>query len=102
MIGRLVEQKNEAWHREDEARARTDELEFYVEDIEEYNKNLHEENPYDNPIGAAEMDPGVVLADGGEPNEGNEEEEDPEELVLIDDSDDEGSGVSRVDTDPED
>jgi hypothetical protein len=71
--------------------------------------NLHEElhvmqnhlHPYDNPAGATEMDPRVVLADGGEPDEKNEEE-DPEELVPIDDSDDEGSGVSRVDTDPED
>jgi hypothetical protein len=47
------------------------------------------------------MDPGVVLADGGEPNEENEED-DPEELVPIDESDDEGSGVSRMDTDHED
>jgi hypothetical protein len=44
-------------------------------------------HPYDNPVGAAEMDPRVVLADGGEPDEENEEE-DPEELVLIDESDD--------------
>jgi hypothetical protein len=47
-------------------------------------------------VGAVEMDPGIVLADGGEPDEENEEEEDPEELVPIDDSDDEGSGVSEV------
>jgi hypothetical protein len=80
-----------------------------VEDIEEYNNHLHEElhvmqnhlHPYDNPAEAIEMDPGVVLADGGEPNEENEED-DPEELVLIDESDDEGSGVSRMDTDHED
>jgi hypothetical protein len=58
-------------------------------------------HPYDNPTGAVEMDPGVVLADGGEPNEENEEE-DPEELVPIDESDDEGSGVSRVDIDHKD
>jgi hypothetical protein len=45
-------------------------------------------HPYDNPIGAAEMDPRVVLADGGELDEENEEEEYPEELVLIDESDD--------------
>jgi hypothetical protein len=80
-----------------------------VEDIEEYNNHLHEElhvmqnrlHPYDNPAGAAKMDPGVVLADGGEPNEENEED-DPEELVPIDESDDEGSGVSRMDTDHKD
>jgi hypothetical protein len=47
------------------------------------------------------MDPGIVLADGGEPDEENEEEEDPEELVRIDESDDEGSSVSRMDTDHE-
>jgi hypothetical protein len=78
MMGRLIEERNEAWHREDEARARTDELEFYVEDIEEYN-NLHEElhviqnhmHPYDNPAGAAKMDARVVLADGDEPDEEN-------------------------------
>jgi hypothetical protein len=81
-----------------------------VEDIKEYNNNLHEElhvmqnhlHPYDNPASAAEMDPGVVLADGGEPDEENEEEEDPEELVPIDESDDEGSNVSGMDTDHED
>jgi hypothetical protein len=110
MMGRLIEERNEAWRKEDEARARTNELEFYVEDIEEYNNNLHEElhvmqnclHPYDNPAGAAEMDPRVVLADGGEPDEENEGEEDPEELVSIDESDDEGSGVSGMDTDHED
>jgi hypothetical protein len=32
MMDHLVEERNEAWRREDEARARTDELEFYVED----------------------------------------------------------------------
>jgi hypothetical protein len=83
MMDRLVEERNEAWHREDEARACTDELEFYVEDIEEYHNNLHEElhvmqnylHPYDNPTGAAKMDLGIVLADGGEPDEENEEED---------------------------
>jgi chromosome segregation ATPase len=43
MMGHLIEERNEAWRREDMARARTDKLEFYVEDIEEYNNNLHEE-----------------------------------------------------------
>jgi hypothetical protein len=44
-------------------------------------------HPYDNPVGATKMDPRVVLADGGEPDEENEEEVDPEELVPIDESD---------------
>jgi hypothetical protein len=108
MMGHLVEERNEAWRREGEVRAHTNELEFYVEDIEEYNNNLHEElhvmqnhlHPYDNITGAAEMDLGIVLVDGGEHDEENEE--DIEELVPIDESDDEGRGVSRMDTDRED
>jgi hypothetical protein len=52
------------------------------------------------PPGAVELDPGVILADGGESEES--EEEDPEELELIDESDDEGSHVSGMDTDHED
>ena len=43
MLVRMVEGRNEAWHREDVARARAHELEFYVEDLEEYYTNLHEE-----------------------------------------------------------
>ena len=43
MLVRMVEGRNEAWHREDVARARAHELEFYVEDLEEYSTNLHEE-----------------------------------------------------------
>jgi hypothetical protein len=42
MMGHLIEERNRAWHREDQARACTNELEFYVEDIEEYDNNLHE------------------------------------------------------------
>jgi phage terminase large subunit-like protein len=42
MMGHLIEERDRAWHREDEARACTNELEFYVEDIEEYDNNLHE------------------------------------------------------------
>jgi hypothetical protein len=56
-MGHLIEERNEAWCREDEARASTDELEFYVKVIEEHNNNLREElhviqnrlHPYDNP-----------------------------------------------------
>jgi hypothetical protein len=54
------------------------------------------------PPGAAELDPGVILAGGGEFEEESEEEEDPEELELVDESDDEGGHVSRMDTDHED
>jgi hypothetical protein len=42
------------------------------------------------PPGAAELDPGVILADGGESEEESKEEEDLEELELVDESDDEG------------
>ena len=44
------------------------------------------------------MDPGVILADGSELEE---EEEDPEELVMIDESDNEGGNISGMDTEPE-
>jgi hypothetical protein len=52
--------------------------------------------------GAAELDPGVILVDGGESEEESEEEEDPKELELVDESDDEGGHVSGMDTDHED
>jgi hypothetical protein len=53
------------------------------------------------PPGAAELDPGVILADGGESAE-ESEEEDPEEMEPVDESDDEGGHVSGLDTDRED
>jgi hypothetical protein len=53
------------------------------------------------PPGAAELDPGVIVADGGEFEE-EFEEEDPEELELVDESDDGGGRVSGMDTDHED
>jgi hypothetical protein len=52
------------------------------------------------PPSAAELDPGVILADGGEFEEGSEEE-DTEEIELIDESNDEGGHVSGMDTDHE-
>ena len=45
------------------------------------------------------MDPGVIIADDDELKE--EEEEDPKELVMVDESDNEGGDVSRMDTDHE-
>ena len=44
------------------------------------------------------MDPGVILADDSESEE--EEEEDLEELVMIDESDNEGGNISRMDMEP--
>ena len=44
------------------------------------------------------MDPGVILADE---SESEEEEEDPKELVMIDESDNEGGNISGMDTEPE-
>jgi hypothetical protein len=52
------------------------------------------------PPGAAELDPDVILADGGESEE--EPKEYPKELELVDESDDEGGHVSGMDTDHED
>ena len=85
--------------------ARTHELEFYVEDLEEHNTTLHEEvhrlsnllDPNHEPQADA-MDPGVILADESELEE---EEEDPEELVMIDETDNEGENISGMDTEPE-
>ena len=107
MLVRMVEGRNEAWHRENVARARTHELEFYVEDLEEHNTYLHEEvhrlsnllDPNHEPQADA-MDPGVILADESESEE-EEEEEDLKELVMIDESDNEGRNVSEMDTDHE-
>ena len=45
------------------------------------------------------MDPGVIFVDGSESEE--EEEEDPKELVMIDESDNQGGNISRMDTEPE-
>ena len=45
------------------------------------------------------MNPGVIIADNDELEE--EEEEDPKELVMINESDNEGGNVSRMDTDHE-
>ena len=105
MLVRMVERRNEAWHREDVARAQAHELEFYVEDLEEYYTNLHEEvhrlnnllDPNHEPQVDA-MDPGVIIADD---DELEEEEEDPEEVVMVNESDNEGGNVSRMDTDHE-
>ena len=105
MLVRMVEGRNEAWHREDVARAQAHELEFYVEDLEEYSTNLHEEvhrlnnllDPNHEPQADA-MDPGVIIADN---DELEEEEEDPEELVMVDESDNEGGNISGMDTDHE-
>ena len=106
MLVRMVEGRNEAWHREDVARARAHELEFYVEDLEEHSTNLHEEvhrlnnllDPNHEPQ-ADEMDPSVIIADNDELEE--EEEEDPEESVMVDESDNEGGNISGMDTEPE-
>ena len=107
MLVRMVDGRNEAWHRENVARARTHELEFYVEDLEEHNTYLHEEvhrlsnllDPNHEPQVDA-MDPIVILADDSESEE-EEEEEDPEELVMIDESDNEGGNIFGMDTEPE-
>ena len=101
----MVEGRNEAWHREDIARAQVYELEFYVEDLDKYNTNLHEEvhrlnnllDPNHEPQADA-MDPGVINVDD---DELEEEEEDLEELVMVNESDNEGGNVFGMDTDHE-
>jgi hypothetical protein len=107
MMSRLVEERNEAWHREDVARDRVEELEFYVNDLEGDNQILHEEvhqlyYQLHPPPGAAELDPGVILADDGESKEESKNEEDPKELDPVNESDDEGGHVLGIDTDHDD
>jgi hypothetical protein len=70
MIDNMFRDRNEAWHREDVARDRVEELEFYVNDLEGDNQMLHEEvyqlyYQLHSPLGAAELDPVVILADRG-------------------------------------
>jgi hypothetical protein len=83
-----------------------EELDFYVNDLEGDNQILHEELYHmyyqlHPPPGVAELDPGVILADGGESKE-EPEEEDPEEIELVDESDDGGGHVLGMDTNHED
>jgi hypothetical protein len=106
MMGRLVTERNESWHREDVARERAEEFQFYVNDLEGDNQVLHEEvhqlfYQLHSLPSAAELDPGVLLADGGESAEESEEEEDPKEMEPVDESDDEEGHVSGMDTDRE-
>jgi hypothetical protein len=82
-----------------------EELEFYVNDLEGDNQILHEEVYHlyyqlHPPPGAAKLDTSVILADGGESKESKEE--DPEEIELVDKSDDEGGHVLGMDIDHED
>jgi hypothetical protein len=107
MIDHMLQERNEAWHREDVARDHVEELEFYVNDLEGDNQIIHEEvyqlyYQLHPPPSAAEFDPGVILADGGESKDESKEEEDPEEIELVDESDDEGGHVLGMDTDHED
>jgi hypothetical protein len=65
---------------------------------------VHHPNNLCDPIlfpGAAEMDPVVIVApdDGAADADGEEE---PEELMMIDESDDEGGHMSGVDSDHDD
>jgi hypothetical protein len=70
MLIHVLHQRNEAWSEEDVLRARQVELEQQLANAEEYNDNLHEKvhqlhnqlHPF-VPPGAAEMEPGVIVAD---------------------------------------
>jgi hypothetical protein len=73
-----------AFAREDHLRGRFHDLVLAYNDLEDYSNDLHEEvhqlyyqmHPNDAP-GAAEVEGGVVLADGGEPNADLEKEATP-------------------------
>ena len=101
MLIHVLHQRNEAWSEEDILRARQVELEQQLANAEEYNDNLHEEvhqlhnqlHPY-VPPSAAEMEPGVILADYDmEATKDHEMEED--------ESEDEDGNVSEMDNDHE-
>ena len=99
MLIHVLHQRNEAWSEEDILRARQVELEQQLANAEEYNDNLHEEvhqlhnqlHPYVPPR-AAEMEPGVILAD-----DDMEVAEDP--TMDEDESEDEDGNMLEMDSD---
>jgi Skp family chaperone for outer membrane proteins len=113
---RLAESREEArtrtmvmaGHLENDFRRREAEyqrrLAEYEDTIVELQHDVHRLNNLRDPIlapRAAEMDPAVIVApDDGAPDADGEEE--PEELMMIDESDDEGGHVSGVHSDHDD
>jgi hypothetical protein len=114
MLVHMLNQWNEAWHKENILRARQVELEQQLAATEEYNDNLHEEVlllnnqlnpllPHDNDDDE-EMGSGVIMAEGDDdleidgPEDVPPEEEEDEELEPASDED----GGEIFDTDSED
>jgi hypothetical protein len=118
-----MNQRDEAWHKENILRARQFELEQQLENAEEYDDNLHEEvhrlNNQLNPLlprninADEDMGSGIVMAEKDDevevngpqdpapeeaPGEEPEEEEEDEELEPVSDED----GEEILDTDSED
>jgi hypothetical protein len=103
MLVHVMNQRNEAWHKENIMRARQVELEQQLAAVEEYNDNLHEEvhllNNQLNPLlphdsdDDEEMGSGVIMAEDDDDIEieGSEdvppEEEEDEELEPASDQD---------------
>lgn len=84
-------------HREEEYQQR---LQHAQNTIAGLQHDVHRLNNIIDPIplpGAAEIDPAVIVAD--DDMEVDDEEEDPEELVPMDESDDEGGNISGIDDD---
>jgi hypothetical protein len=114
MLVHVLNQRNEAWHKENILRARQVELEQQLATAEEYNDNLQEEvhllNNQINPLlplendDDEEMGSGVIMAKDGDDIEINgqedvsPEEEEDEELEPASDED----GGEIFDTDSED
>jgi hypothetical protein len=115
-----MNQRDEAWHKENILRARQVELEQQLAVVEEYNDNLHEEVhrlnnqlnpllPHDNDDDE-EMGSGVFMAEGDDdmeingpedvPSEEEEEDDDDDDEELEPTSDEDGGEI--FDTDSED
>jgi hypothetical protein len=99
MMIHVLHQSNEAWSEEGVLRAQQVELEQQLANAEEYNDNLHEEvhqlhnqlHPF-IPPGAAEMEPGVIVADDDLKAEEDQEMEEDESM-------DENGNMSEMDID---
>jgi hypothetical protein len=122
MLVHVLNQRNEAWHKENILRARQVELEQQLAAIEEYNDNLHEEvlllNNQLNPLlpqdndDDKEMGSGVIMAEGDDdleidgpedvpPEEEEEEDDDDDDEEELEPASDEDGG-EIFDTDSED
>jgi hypothetical protein len=110
MLIHVLNQQNEAWHKEDVLRARQVELEQQLAAAEEYNENLHEEvhvlynqlHPILPPADDDEMGSGVIMANDGDdikvdgPEDVSPKDKEDEELEPA--SDEDGGEIFNTDS----